>query len=184
MCIRIAFGNLTFSQQLFAFLPDLKRRDCSELEGTDPKVAFRRTRARTASRFAQEIPTEKTMQTSCFCARRQMRAALQEAAALPPNSMISIKSGNAVRARSSRRGLHSSRSLKAEATTPAKHTLGSRRFRLAIVGSGPAGFYSASRILAMHGSENTTVDMYEELPVPFGLVRYGVAPDHPEVKVS
>lgn len=36
----------------------------------------------------------------------------------------------------------------------------------------------------MAGSENTAVDMFEELPVPFGLVRYGVAPDHPEVKVS
>lgn len=32
-----------------------------------------------------------------------------------------------------------------------------------------------------HG--NTVVDMYERLPIPFGLVRYGVAPDHPEVKV-
>lgn len=69
-------------------------------------------------------------------------------------------------------------------TASSKHTLGSKRFKLAIVGSGPAGFYAASRLLAMNGSENTTIDMYEELPVPFGLVRYGVAPDHPEVKVS
>ena len=83
-----------------------------------------------------------------------------------------------------KRSLHSTRSPRAEASTSAKHTLGSRHFKLAVVGSGPAGFYAASRLLAMHGSENATVDMYEELPVPFGLVRYGVAPDHPEVKVS
>ena len=63
-------------------------------------------------------------------------------------------------------------------------SLNGRAFRLAIVGAGPAGFYSASRILGLPGSENVKVDMYEELPVPFGLVRYGVAPDHPEVKVS
>ena len=52
----------------------------------------------------------------------------------------------------------------------------------AIIGSGPAGFYTAQRILK-HLPESR-VDMYESLPVPYGLVRYGVAPDHPEVKVS
>lgn len=56
-----------------------------------------------------------------------------------------------------------------------------RPYRVAIVGSGPAGFYAAYRLLAK--AENAVVDMYEKLPVPFGLVRYGVAPDHPEVKV-
>lgn len=55
-------------------------------------------------------------------------------------------------------------------------------FRLAIVGSGPAGFYTAYRVMTR--LPNAKVDMYETLPVPFGLVRYGVAPDHPEVKVS
>ncbi|OKL62037.1 hypothetical protein UA08_02937 [Talaromyces atroroseus] len=54
------------------------------------------------------------------------------------------------------------------------------RLRVAIIGSGPAGFYSAYRLLSK--SEDAIVDMYEQLPVPFGLVRYGVAPDHPEVK--
>ncbi|CAG8690159.1 6180_t:CDS:2 [Cetraspora pellucida] len=53
-------------------------------------------------------------------------------------------------------------------------------FRLAIVGSGPAGFYTAYHMLKEHPS--SLVDMYEALPIPFGLVRYGVAPDHPEVK--
>lgn len=56
-----------------------------------------------------------------------------------------------------------------------------RPFRVAIVGSGPAGFYAASRLLSKQ--QNAVVDMYEKLPVPFGLARYGVAPDHPEVKV-
>ena len=57
-----------------------------------------------------------------------------------------------------------------------------RPFRLAVVGSGPAGFYSAYKVMTR--VENAVVDMYEQLPAPFGLVRYGVAPDHPEVKVS
>ncbi|KIW02264.1 uncharacterized protein PV09_06414 [Verruconis gallopava] len=55
-----------------------------------------------------------------------------------------------------------------------------RPFRLAIIGAGPAGFYTASRLLKQH--HGAKIDMYERLPVPFGLVRYGVAPDHPEVK--
>ncbi|CAG8656863.1 3018_t:CDS:2, partial [Acaulospora morrowiae] len=53
-------------------------------------------------------------------------------------------------------------------------------FRLAVIGSGPAGFYTAYHMLKEYPP--TLVDMYEALPVPFGLVRYGVAPDHPEVK--
>ncbi|KAL8643462.1 MAG: hypothetical protein Q9226_008353 [Calogaya cf. arnoldii] len=55
-----------------------------------------------------------------------------------------------------------------------------RPFRMAVLGSGPAGFYTAYKV--MQGIDNATIDMYEQLPVPFGLVRYGVAPDHPEVK--
>ena len=54
-------------------------------------------------------------------------------------------------------------------------------FRLAIIGSGPAGFYTASRVLK-HAPSPVKIDMYERLPIPYGLVRYGVAPDHPEVK--
>ncbi|ORX61797.1 nucleotide-binding domain-containing protein [Hesseltinella vesiculosa] len=56
----------------------------------------------------------------------------------------------------------------------------SRPFRLAVVGSGPAGFYTCHRLLKEH--DNTQIDMFDALPVPHGLVRYGVAPDHPEVK--
>lgn len=52
---------------------------------------------------------------------------------------------------------------------------------MAVIGSGPAGFYTAYKVMSK--IENAVVDMYERLPVPFGLVRFGVAPDHPEVKV-
>ena len=57
-----------------------------------------------------------------------------------------------------------------------------RPFRVAVIGSGPAGFYTAYKVLSKVG--DAVVDMYEKLPVPFGLVRFGVAPDHPDVKVS
>ncbi|KAG0743977.1 hypothetical protein G6F57_006977 [Rhizopus arrhizus] len=53
-------------------------------------------------------------------------------------------------------------------------------FKLAIVGSGPAGFYTAHRLLKEW--PNSQIDMFDALPVPHGLVRFGVAPDHPEVK--
>lgn len=52
--------------------------------------------------------------------------------------------------------------------------------KVCIIGSGPAGFYTAQHLLKHH--RKVQVDIYEKLPVPFGLVRYGVAPDHPEVK--
>ncbi|KAI5272578.1 nucleotide-binding domain-containing protein [Aureobasidium subglaciale] len=55
-----------------------------------------------------------------------------------------------------------------------------RPFRCAVIGSGPAGFYAAYRMLQKMPSAR--VDMYEALPSPYGLVRFGVAPDHPEVK--
>ncbi|TDZ59727.1 putative NADPH:adrenodoxin oxidoreductase [Colletotrichum sidae] len=55
-------------------------------------------------------------------------------------------------------------------------------FRIAVVGSGPAGFYTAHRVMSQ--LPHAKIDMFESLPVPFGLVRFGVAPDHPEVKES
>ena len=45
---------------------------------------------------------------------------------------------------------------------------------MAVLGSGPAGFYTAYKV--MSSIENAIVDMYEYLPVPYGLVRFGVAP--------
>ncbi len=53
--------------------------------------------------------------------------------------------------------------------------------RVAIVGAGPAGFYAAERLFKEKGL-HVEVDMYERLPTPFGLVRYGVAPDHQKIK--
>lgn len=52
---------------------------------------------------------------------------------------------------------------------------------VAVVGSGPAGFYTAAALLAVP-DRNVRVDMYERLPTPWGLVRAGVAPDHPKIK--
>ncbi|GAA4486275.1 FAD-dependent oxidoreductase [Rhodococcus olei] len=54
-------------------------------------------------------------------------------------------------------------------------------FRVAIVGSGPSGFYAARELLAFKRS-GIEVDMFDRLPTPWGLVRAGVAPDHPETK--
>ena len=52
--------------------------------------------------------------------------------------------------------------------------------RVAIVGSGPAGFYAAGSLLG--ADVPVEVDMFERLPTPWGLVRLGVAPDHPKIK--
>ena len=51
----------------------------------------------------------------------------------------------------------------------------------AIVGSGPAGFYAAEHLFA-DAERTVEVDMFDRLPTPFGLVRAGVAPDHPKIK--
>jgi ferredoxin/flavodoxin---NADP+ reductase len=53
-------------------------------------------------------------------------------------------------------------------------------FRVAVVGSGPAGFYAAAALLA--SDVEVEVDLIERLPTPWGLVRLGVAPDHPNIK--
>src|SRR6186997_296313 len=53
--------------------------------------------------------------------------------------------------------------------------------RVAIVGSGPAGFYAAEHLLKQDGAA-VEVDVFDRLPTPFGLVRAGVAPDHPKIK--
>ena len=53
--------------------------------------------------------------------------------------------------------------------------------RIAVIGSGPAGFYAAGHLLKEH-DPLIEVDMIERLPTPWGLVRSGVAPDHPKIK--
>lgn len=52
------------------------------------------------------------------------------------------------------------------------------RSRIAIVGAGPSGFYAAEQLL----ESGFEVDVYDTLPTPYGLVRAGVAPDHPKIK--
>ena len=53
--------------------------------------------------------------------------------------------------------------------------------RIAVIGSGPAGFYTADHFLKKPDL-TVTVDMYDCLPTPYGLVRFGVAPDHEKIK--
>lgn len=53
--------------------------------------------------------------------------------------------------------------------------------KVAVIGAGPSGFYTSLNILK-DKDPNLQVDMFEKNPCPFGLVRFGVAPDHPEVK--
>ncbi|XP_024033729.1 NADPH:adrenodoxin oxidoreductase, mitochondrial isoform X2 [Citrus clementina] len=59
--------------------------------------------------------------------------------------------------------------------------LSSNPLRVCVVGSGPAGFYTAEKTLKAH--QEAQVDIIDRLPTPFGLVRSGVAPDHPETKI-
>jgi ferredoxin--NADP+ reductase len=56
-----------------------------------------------------------------------------------------------------------------------------RPLRVAIVGSGPAGFYAAGHLQKTRGL-HAEIDVYERLPTPWGLLRAGVAPDHPDKK--
>jgi ferredoxin--NADP+ reductase len=57
------------------------------------------------------------------------------------------------------------------------------KLRLAIVGAGPAGIYAADLIIKSELRDfNVSIDLFDLLPAPYGLVRYGVAPDHPRIK--
>ena len=61
----------------------------------------------------------------------------------------------------------------------------SRSLRVAVVGAGPAGVYAADILTKSdlpEGVSEVTVDLIERDPTPFGLIRYGVAPDHPRIK--
>lgn len=80
--------------------------------------------------------------------------------------------------------------------TPAGESIGAlpthtgEPLRIAVIGAGPAGVYASDiflRQLGQLGDERglgtqARIDIFEKLPVPFGLVRYGVAPDHPSIK--
>ncbi len=52
---------------------------------------------------------------------------------------------------------------------------------IAIIGSGPAGYYTAEAAQKQWG-DNVRVDIFDRLPVPYGLIRTGVAPDHQSIK--
>ena len=56
----------------------------------------------------------------------------------------------------------------------------SRPLRVAVIGSGPAGLYASD--LLMKSGRTVEIDLFEQMPAPFGLIRYGVAPDHPRIK--
>ena len=75
------------------------------------------------------------------------------------------------------------RSTARDTTLIGRHQLVSnnRPLRVAVVGAGPAGIY-ASDILSK-ADVDVSIDLIERLPAPFGLVRYGVAPDHPRIKM-
>jgi ferredoxin--NADP+ reductase len=58
-----------------------------------------------------------------------------------------------------------------------------RNFKVAIVGAGPAGYFAAQALQNLANDEQSfSIDMIERLPTPWGLVRSGVAPDHPKIK--
>src|SRR5947209_3208090 len=56
-----------------------------------------------------------------------------------------------------------------------------RPLRVAIIGAGPSGYYAAGSLIDQKDIA-VSVDIFDRLPTPFGLVRYGVAPDHPKIK--
>lgn len=57
------------------------------------------------------------------------------------------------------------------------------KLRLAIVGAGPAGIYAADLLIKSELRDfEVSIDLFDLLPAPYGLVRYGVAPDHPRIK--
>ncbi|WP_104086473.1 FAD-dependent oxidoreductase [Arthrobacter sp. GMC3] len=66
------------------------------------------------------------------------------------------------------------------------HSSTARPFRVAIIGSGPAGVYAADILTKSQevagGEVAVSIDIFEAQPAPYGLIRYGVAPDHPRIK--
>ncbi len=56
----------------------------------------------------------------------------------------------------------------------------SKKLRVAIIGAGPAGIYAGNILHNQH--PEVEIDLFDSLPAPYGLIRYGVAPDHPRIK--
>ena len=57
-----------------------------------------------------------------------------------------------------------------------------RPLRVAIIGAGPAGVYTADSLQKADIDFDVSIDLFDRYPAPFGLIRYGVAPDHPRIK--
>ena len=96
-----------------------------------------------------------------------------------PNAAGSCGCGHSFQRRRGRRArtTHGRAAAARPAATELRRAL---TLRVAIVGSGPAGFYTAAALQA--SDLPVEVDMIERLPTPWGLVRLGVAPDHPNIK--
>lgn len=75
---------------------------------------------------------------------------------------------------------HAAAGAESSTTRNVKPVTTHRPLRVAIVGAGPAGTYAAD--ILSKTDLDTSIDIIERLPAPFGLVRYGVAPDHPRIK--
>lgn len=56
------------------------------------------------------------------------------------------------------------------------------KMRLAVIGAGPAGIYASDLLIKAERDFDVSIDLFDLLPAPYGLVRYGVAPDHPRIK--
>ena len=63
-----------------------------------------------------------------------------------------------------------------------------RPLRVAVIGAGPAGIYTADILTKSEevrtGAVEVAIDIFDRYPAPFGLIRYGVAPDHPVLRAS
>src|SRR5207237_8885218 len=84
------------------------------------------------------------------------------------------------------RGRADTRTGRARPARTASGAAGTPPLRVAVVGSGPAGLYTAEALVkqaaALDPPRHVDVDVLDRLPTPYGLVRYGVAPDHPSIK--
>ena len=59
------------------------------------------------------------------------------------------------------------------------------KFKVGVIGAGPAGYFAAQALQSAELDGKTfAIDMIEKLPTPWGLVRSGVAPDHPKIRAS
>ena len=56
------------------------------------------------------------------------------------------------------------------------------KMRLAVIGAGPAGIYASDLLIKAERDFDVSIDLFDLLPAPYGLVRYGVSPDHPRIK--